>query len=398
MEQQRSAVAGGRSPARDPAAGGEATVTVGSAAVIGDHAQPVTVEVSVTPNALGGFTEAGYGLNATREPRDRLRAALITSGLTWPEGAISVTVSPHVRSSRGQAALDLPIAMALLAADGQIPADRVTDRMFLGELGLDGSIRPVEHAFELAGALRGAEVVVPVESLPEARAAATLVGDIVVRASYNLNTLLALDPQRPSPTLAHARREAEPRQPLADRAGDRYLSEVHGTVYESLGDGRYAVVDGPHSVPSQVPLGTVVTAGRPLDTWAPLGTMSGDPAGDPVHLAARPFLRQAGVGPTPPGWVVESTGRWATEVVYDPRRHEVAITWQTKPTGTAAVLESTGWERLAVDGPRTFWTRDRHAATRAALDRHDRSVIAGTEVARQPHSAASADVPEPPGL
>lgn len=406
MGQPRPGAAGARSPGDGPV-----VVTVGSAALVGGRGQPVMVEARVVPGAVGGFAVVGYRVDAFRELRDRVRAAFITSGLSWPNGAITVTTSPLVGRSRDRVVLDLPIAMALLAADGQIPADRVTGRVFLGELGLDGTIRPVKQALELVGTLRGAEVVVPVESLPEARAAAALVGDVAIRTSYNLTTLLAvLDADRSPPGPGRASAAGATRHAPSGRAGARFLSDVDGTIYESLGDGRYAVIDGPHGVPSQLPLGTVVNAGDLLDTWTPLGNALADRPSDqgsvahlPAHRAAPagPYLRRMGEGDAPAGWAIDPAGRWGdrdTEVVYDPRRHEVAFTWQTKSAGgSAAVLEATGWVRRVADGPRAFWTRDRLAATRAALDRHDRAVGVGAEIGDQAATAVSADAHEVPG-
>jgi hypothetical protein len=101
----------------------------------------------------------------------------------------------------------------------------------------------------------------------------------------------------------------------------------------------------------------------------------------------RPFFRRVEhppfeprrSNPTPAGWVSESVGRWAgheTEVVYDPRRYAVMLTSERR-LGSAieAAVEAEGWERRAVDGDRTFWTRDMLAATARTLARFDRAAI-----------------------
>ena len=167
---------------------------------------------------------------------------------------------------------------------------------------------------------------------------------------------------------------------VVEQAGDRYVSGVNGDVFEALGDGRYAVVDGPHGTPSQLPLGAVVTAGRALDTWEKLARPSDMPSG--------PYLRPAGDGRVPDGWTAEPLiSKWAgrdTEVVYNPRRHDVAINWHTKPGEVNDALEATGWRLGATDGPRSFWTRDRHVAARTALARFDHNVGVAASTVPQP--------------
>lgn len=109
------------------------------------------------------------------------------------------------------------------------------------------------------------------------------------------------------------------------------------------------------------------------------------PEGPPAtaQQAARPFFRRVEhppfeprkSNPTPQGWVTEPLGRWAgheTEVVYDPRRYAVMVTSESRSgNDVGATLEADGWERRAVDGDCTFWTRDKLAAARRGLARFD---------------------------
>lgn len=104
---------------------------------VGDDAQPQMVRVTVTPG-LSRFRVQGIADQHGREVRDRLRAAIIASGLAWPLGAISVEVAGPIPERTAD--LDLPMALSILKATGRPPGD-VDVTGFRGALGLDGSIR-----------------------------------------------------------------------------------------------------------------------------------------------------------------------------------------------------------------------------------------------------------------
>ena len=109
------------------------------------------MEVHVS-NGLPGFTVVGLPDAACRESRDRVRAALLSSGLPWPLKRVTVNLAPSsVR--KGGAGLDLPIAVGLLVASEELAAEAVAGCAFLGELGLDGSIRRVPGIVPLVAAL-----------------------------------------------------------------------------------------------------------------------------------------------------------------------------------------------------------------------------------------------------
>src|SRR5437763_16674656 len=112
--------------------------SVPSATLLGVEGRPVEVEVHVS-NGLPGFTIVGQPDAACRESRDRVRAALLSSGLPWPLRRVTVNLAPSgVR--KGGAGLDLPIALGLLVARGQLPAAAVEGRGGLGGPGLDRSL------------------------------------------------------------------------------------------------------------------------------------------------------------------------------------------------------------------------------------------------------------------
>ena len=133
--------------------------SVGSATLLGVQGRPVRVEVHVS-SGLPGFTVVGLPDTTCREARDRVRAALLSSRLTWPSARVTVNLAPPGLRKVG-AGLDLPIAVGLLAASEQLPPDSVAGRAFVGELGLDGSVRAVPGALPLIDALTEPEIVVP---------------------------------------------------------------------------------------------------------------------------------------------------------------------------------------------------------------------------------------------
>ncbi|HXW36071.1 MAG TPA: magnesium chelatase domain-containing protein, partial [Acidimicrobiales bacterium] len=132
---------------------------VASATLFGVEGRPVAVEVHVS-NGLPAFTVVGLPDAAIREARDRVRAALLSSNLSWPMKRVTVNLAPSGIRKAG-AGLDLPIAIGLLVAVGSLDASRVDGVAFLGELGLDGSLRSVPGMVPLAASLDSSALVVP---------------------------------------------------------------------------------------------------------------------------------------------------------------------------------------------------------------------------------------------
>ncbi|MFV1990820.1 MAG: YifB family Mg chelatase-like AAA ATPase, partial [Acidimicrobiales bacterium] len=139
--------------------------TVGSATVFGVEGRAVHVEVYVS-NGLPGFTIVGLPDTSCREARDRVRAALLSSGLNWPRRRVTVNLAPSGVRKAGSG-LDLAIAVGILIADDQLPGEVAKDRAFVGELGLDGTLRGVAGIVPLLDAMQASEVVLPLEcSMP----------------------------------------------------------------------------------------------------------------------------------------------------------------------------------------------------------------------------------------
>lgn len=191
--------------------------SIPSAVVVGVEGRPVSVDVHVA-SGLPGFTLVGLPDTSVRESRDRGRAAVESSGLVWPGKKITVNLAPSAQRKKG-AGLDLAIAVAVLVADEQIPRDAVAGLAFLGELGLDGSLRPVPGVAPMVGALGDLGVVVPVESALEARVAA----GGAVRLVRSLAELIAvLTGSMPWPDHDDDRTAPAELPPLPD------LADVHG--------------------------------------------------------------------------------------------------------------------------------------------------------------------------
>lgn len=158
--------------------------TIPSATLLGVEGRPVDVEVHVS-NGLPAFTIVGLPDAACRESRDRVRAAFLSSNVGWPMRKVTVNLAPSgVR--KGGAGLDLAIAVGLLVAIKEITPEAVANHAFLGELGLDGSIRRVGGMVPLVDALSAGTVVVPRECAAEA----ALVGRHHVRGAAALRDLV----------------------------------------------------------------------------------------------------------------------------------------------------------------------------------------------------------------
>ena len=140
--------------------------TVSSATLVGVEGRPIEVEVHVS-RGLPAFSIVGLPDASCRESRDRVRAAILSSGLAWPQHRVTVNLAPS-SLRKGGAGLDLPIAVALLVADGQIPEQAVAGLGLLGELGLDGSIRRVSGVLPLVDAINAERVVVSASCAAEA--------------------------------------------------------------------------------------------------------------------------------------------------------------------------------------------------------------------------------------
>ncbi len=193
-----------------------------SAALQGLDAAEVVVEVDIAPG-LPGLQIVGLADAAVRESRERVRSALRHSGFRVPLTRVIVSLAPADRRKEGPS-FDLPIALGLLLASGQLPPPRLEGVWSAGELSLDGRLRPVRGMLALALAARGAgarALVVPAANGAEAG----LVRGLRVWPAHDLAEVADLlqdrcQPDKPAPADAGP----PPSEPdLADVRG-----QVHG--------------------------------------------------------------------------------------------------------------------------------------------------------------------------
>ncbi len=158
-----------------------------SIALVGVQGHPVEIEADIE-NGLVALLLVGLPDTALREARDRIRAAIVNSKEAWPQRRITVGLSPASLPKRGSS-FDVGIAVAILGAADVLPAASLADLLFIGELGLDGRLRPVRGVLPAVAAAAAAgfgTVVVPADNAPEA----ALVPGIRVLAADSLGSLL----------------------------------------------------------------------------------------------------------------------------------------------------------------------------------------------------------------
>ncbi len=162
--------------------------SIPSATLVGVEGRRVTVEVHVS-TGLPAYSVVGLPDAAVRESRERVRAALLSSKLAWPMKRITVNLAPAGLPKSGSG-FELAVALGLLAADGNIPGACLNGVAVLGELGLDGSVRPISGVLAMVDELArsGVEaVIVPAANAREAE----LVGTIRVLCARTLGELRA---------------------------------------------------------------------------------------------------------------------------------------------------------------------------------------------------------------
>ena len=158
-----------------------------SRALVGLAAPEVSVEVHLA-NGLPAFTLVGLPDVEVREARDRVRAALQTSQFEFPQRRITVNLAPADLPKEG-GLFDLAIALGILAASGQIPADALGQYEFSGELSLSGELRPVRGSLALArqAAESGRTLILPSANAAEA----ALVNGVTILPAPNLLAVVA---------------------------------------------------------------------------------------------------------------------------------------------------------------------------------------------------------------
>lgn len=154
---------------------------------LGLEAPEVQVEVHLA-NGLPGVTLVGLPETAVKESRERVRSALVNAGFDYPLRRITLNLAPADLPKEG-GRFDLPIALGLLLASGQLPPDALKDTESVGELALDGGLRPIAGVLPLALATRraGRRLIVPRVNADEA----ALAGDLEVLPADHLLEVVA---------------------------------------------------------------------------------------------------------------------------------------------------------------------------------------------------------------
>ncbi|MEJ8835450.1 YifB family Mg chelatase-like AAA ATPase [Ramlibacter sp. AN1133] len=167
---------------------------VQSRALVGLEAAAVTVEVHLA-NGLPNFTLVGLAETEVKEARERVRSALLNSGLEFPHNKrITVNLAP-ADLPKDSGRFDLPIAIGVLAASGQIDGARLAGHEFAGELSLSGELRPVRGALATSLALHAGGVVARLVLPPGSAEEAALVPDAhVIRARHLLDVVRHFTP------------------------------------------------------------------------------------------------------------------------------------------------------------------------------------------------------------
>ncbi len=187
-------------------------------ALAGMSAPEVTVEVHLA-NGLPAFTLVGLPETEVKEARDRVRAAILQAGFEFPTRRITANLAPaDLPKESGR--FDLPIALGVLAASGQLPGHRLNDYEFAGELALSGELRPIRGvlAMLLSARAAGRDFILPKASAAEA---ALVKGARVLAADSLLAVCAHLAGQTPLPLAATP-------APAAEGTAVPDLAEVKG--------------------------------------------------------------------------------------------------------------------------------------------------------------------------
>jgi magnesium chelatase family protein len=143
----------------------------------GIEAMPVEVEVDISASSLPKTVIVGLPETAVKESVHRIERALVNSGYQRPDDRVVINLAP-ADLPKHAASFDLPIALGLLAASGQMPADALSQYAVIGELAMDGATRPIKGALQTAmTAAKGRNakaLLVPAENAAEAAVVAEI--------------------------------------------------------------------------------------------------------------------------------------------------------------------------------------------------------------------------------
>lgn len=177
---------------------------------MGLEATTITIEVNMTRGVM--FHLSGLADTAVKESYDRIRAAMLNIGFKPPTADLTINLSPADIRKEGSS-YDLPLAVGILAAHGKVSDTMLSDYMMIGELGLDGKLKPVSGALPVAIRARKEKfkgLIVPIENVNEA----AVVNNLEIYGMENLSDVISFmnGSERYEPTAIDTRKEFYERQ------------------------------------------------------------------------------------------------------------------------------------------------------------------------------------------
>jgi magnesium chelatase family protein len=216
---------------------------VRSATLFGVEAIPLFVECDIN-RGLPGIHTVGLPDAAVRESAERVRAAIRNAGFEIPPRRITISLAPADLRKQGSA-LDLPIALGILAANGDLPLQRLSDLLVLGELALDGGVRRVPGCLPAALLARGSgvqEVIVPRSNRDEAL---SIPGPGVYGVEHLLDAVAVLKGERRSERATAATFQPAPGPPGPDLAEVKGQAHARRALEVAAAGGHHLLMVGP---------------------------------------------------------------------------------------------------------------------------------------------------------
>ncbi|MFQ5948968.1 MAG: YifB family Mg chelatase-like AAA ATPase [Acidimicrobiia bacterium] len=282
---------------------------VTSVALVGVEPRPVRVEVHVG-GSNDSFHLVGLPDTAIREAKERVRAAFASSGYNFPNRRVIVNLAPADIPKAGSA-YDLPIALGVLAASGEVPPG-VTGVVALGELALDGSVRPTRGGLGAGIVARSVGTVCLLP--PESAAEASLVEGVTVKAVTSLPEAIAVASGELEGSVAKLTRSEDPAQDHPDLAEVRGQRIARRALAIAAAGGHHLILRGPpgagktmlaRCLPGLLPPLTDEEVLEVAQAWAAAGrkraVLRRPPFRSPHHTATTAAIVGGGSGVPLPG-------------------------------------------------------------------------------------------------